>query len=453
MDTPPRILVVDDEPVARDSLAAWLREDGHPVDTCASGAEAIARCGEAEYAVCFLDLRMPSGLDGLATLVEVRRIRPETAVVIMTAYAAVDTAVEAMKQGAEDYIVKPFNLSEISLLVERLLRRRRIELENVYLRKRLYGQYQFHDLVSKNPKMQEIFELIREVAHLRSTVLIQGESGVGKELVARALHYSGDRADHPFVPVSCTALPETLLESELFGHEKGAFTGAVTRRPGKFELAAGGTIFLDEIGEISVKLQMDLLRVLEERRFFRVGGIEEIEVDVRFIAATNRDLQDAVRRGAFRDDLYYRLNVIHVPIPPLRERLEDVPLLVEQFIRQLSIEMGKEKVTGISEEALRLLMSRDWPGNVRELRNAVERAMVTCRTETLAEDDFGFLVPVSGEGREWLVPADLSLAEVERRVIEAVLARAGGNVRDAAVKLGIDRSTLYEKLKRYGTPR
>ncbi len=370
------ILVVDDEETMTESLAAWLREDGYSVETAASGREAIEKARAREYAIYFVDLKMPGGLDGIETMMEIRRLQPEASVIVITAYATVDTAITAMKEGAQEYVVKPCHPQEISLLVERIIRVKNLQRENAILRRKLTRQYRFHDLVSKNPRMAEIFELVREVASQRSTVLIQGESGTGKELVARAIHFSGERGGGPFVAVSCAALAETLLESELFGHERGSFTGAVAQKKGKFELADGGTLFLDEIGDVSPKLQVDLLRVLQERRFFRVGGTSEIQVDVRVIAATHRDLQAEVREGRFRDDLYYRLNVINVRIPPLRERREDVPLLAQEFLDRLSHELGRE-VSGISDEALRLLMDHDWPGNVRELENAVERALVT----------------------------------------------------------------------------
>ena len=293
------------------------------------------------------------------------------------------------------------------------------------------------------------------MASQRSTVLIQGESGTGKELVARAIHFSGERGTRPFVAVSCAALAETLLESELFGHERGAFTGAVAQKKGKFELADGGTLFLDEIGDISPKLQVDLLRVLQERRFFRVGGTSEIQVDVRVIAATHRDLEAEVREGRFRDDLYYRLNVINVQIPPLRERREDMPLLAQEFLDRLSHELGRE-VGGISDEALRLLMDHDWPGNVRELENAVERALVTCKSGVLTAEDFAFLRPPAAFPRRpgpRRCPPGLTLPEVEKQYIAATLQRTQGNIKAAADALGIDRSTLYEKIRRYEIPR
>ncbi|HYM60792.1 MAG TPA: sigma-54 dependent transcriptional regulator, partial [Thermoanaerobaculia bacterium] len=336
------ILVVDDEPVMRESLAAWLVEDGYSADAAASGREAIAMSAEKDYAIYFIDLKMPPGIDGIETMMEIRARHPEASVIIMTAYATVDTAIVAMKEGAQEYIVKPCNPEEISLLVARIIKIKNLQRENLILRKKLAKQYSFHDIISKSAKMNEIFELIKEVSNLKSTVLIQGESGTGKELIARAIHYSGNRAQKPFGAVSCAALAEGLLESELFGHERGSFTGAVDRKRGKFEIAEHGTVFLDEIGDISPKLQVDLLRVLQERTFSRVGGTEELSVDVRVIAATRVNLQEEVLAGSFRDDLFYRLNVINIRIPPLRERREDIPLLAHSFVQRLSHELGKD---------------------------------------------------------------------------------------------------------------
>jgi DNA-binding NtrC family response regulator len=452
------MLVVDDEPIQRDSLAAWLTEDGYRVDTAGSGREAINLAREHDYAIYFLDLKMPPGIDGIETMMEIQKLRPEASVIIITAYATVDTAIAAMKEGAQEYIVKPCNPREVSMLVERIIRFKNLQRENTLLRRRLTKQYTFHDIVSKSAKMHSIFDLIRDVANLRSTVLIQGESGTGKEMLARAIHQTGERRDKPFVAVSCAALAETLLESELFGHEKGAFTGAIGRQKGKFELADGGTIFLDEIGDISPKLQADLLRVLQERSFFRVGGAEEVHVDVRVIAATKSDLPQAVAEGRFRDDLFYRLNVITIQIPPLRERREDIPLLVPELLERLSLELGKE-LHGISEGAVRLLISQDWPGNVRELENALERAIVTCKEKVLTEEDFVFLALAAGpngkagNGRGWVIPPNTSLQDLERMAIETTLGRMQGNVSETARVLGIDRSTLYDKLRRYGIER
>jgi DNA-binding NtrC family response regulator len=446
-----QILVVDDEEVMSESLAAWLREDGYSVDTAGSGREAIEKAEQKDYAIYFVDLKMPGGMDGIETMMRVRRLRPEASIIIITAYATVDTAITAMKEGAQEYIVKPCNPEEISLLVNRIVKFKNLERENTILRKKLTRRYSVHDIISKNARMGQLLDLAAEVSSLRSTVLIQGESGVGKELIARAIHNSGDRASKPFVAVSCAALAETLLESELFGHEKGSFTGASQQKRGKFEMADGGTIFLDEIGDISAKLQVDLLRVLQERAFYRVGGAEEVRVDVRVIAATNVNLQQAVAEGRFRDDLFYRLNVIEIRVPALRDRREDIPLLARHFIERVSRVIGKE-IGGISEGALKILIDYHWPGNVRELENAIERAIVTCRTGTLTEDDFSFLAE-SAVSRPWQIPAGISLQEMEKQLIAATIQRTGGNIKESASILGIDRSTLYEKIKRYEIPR
>jgi DNA-binding NtrC family response regulator len=453
MNTKWEILVVDDEEIMRDSMAAWLREDGYIAETVSSGREAIAKARSKDYALYFIDLKMPGGIDGIETMLEIRKLHPDASVIIITAYATVDTAIAAMKEGAQEYVVKPCHPQEISMLVSRIIKVKHLQRENTILRQKLARQYHVHDILSKNQRMHQILELIREVSGLKSTVLIQGESGTGKELIARAIHFTGDRAGKPFIGVSCAALAETLLESELFGHEKGSFTGATSQKKGKFEMANGGTIFLDEIGDISPKLQMDLLRVLQERRFYRVGGSEEIEVDVRVIAATNRDLPKAVQAGTFRDDLYYRLNVITITVPPLRERREDIPLLAQHFVQRLSHELGRP-ATEISEEGLRVLLEREWPGNVRELENAIERALVTCRGNALTAEDFQFLHPHEAQPTaSWQPPTDMTLDEVERGVITAMLGRTGGNVKEAASLLGIDRSTLYDRIKKYGIPR
>lgn len=441
------ILVVDDEEVMCGSMAAWLREDGYLVDTASSGQRAVELAKTTDYAICFVDLKMP-GMDGIETMMEIHKVRAEASIIIITAYATVDTAIQAMKEGAQEYIVKPCHPQEISMLVSRILKLKKLQSENVILRKKISRKYHHRDVITKNPRMEEILALAKEIASHRSTVLIRGESGTGKELVARAIHYSGDRAEKPFVTVSCAALTETLLESELFGHEKGSFTGAAGQTKGKFELAGGGTIFLDEIGDISPKLQADLLRVLQERRFYRVGGTEEVSVDVRVIAATNKNLPEEVQQGRFRDDLYYRLNVIEIHLPALRERREDIPLLAEHFVEKIASELGKD-ISGISADALKVLIGYDWPGNVRELENVIERAMVTSHSDTLEVDDFTWLTERNApQQQNWAVP-DVPLGELERRAIIAVLERKKGNVKEAAASLGIDRSTLYDKLKRY----
>lgn len=446
------LIVVDDEEIARESMAAWMREDGYTVDAVASGTEAIERAKTKDYAIYFVDLKMPGGPDGIETMMEIRKIHPDASVIIITAYATVDTAITAMKEGAQEYVVKPCSPAEISLVVDRIIKVKNLQRENIMLRKKLSGQYCFQDIISKDARMSKIFDLIKEVASLRSTVLIHGESGTGKELVARAIHFSGDRAEKPFVSVSCAALAETLLESELFGHEKGSFTGARNQGRGKFEMADGGTIFLDEIGDISLKLQLDLLRVLQEKKFYRVGGNEEVQVDARVIAATNRDLQAAVEEGKFRGDLYYRLNVINIEIPPLRERREDIPLLARNFIDRLSHELKKD-VNDLTEGALKILINGEWPGNVRELENAIERAIVTARGAVLSEEDFEFLCRPRNGSSDWKVPTTMTLDELERHAIVAVLKATGGNIKEAASKLGIDRSTLYDRIKKYNLQR
>jgi two-component system, NtrC family, response regulator AtoC len=438
-----RILVVDDEEIVRESLAGWLEKDGYTVGLAPDGPSAIAMLAREPWSILLLDMKMP-GMDGLQVLEHTRTLQPPPTVVIMTAYATVETAVRAIKIGAYDYLVKPFDPEELSLMIQKIVRQDELVRENEALRKALKRDYRFRDLISKNAAMQTVFDLARTAARSPSTILVLGESGTGKELLARAIHAESPRRGGPFVAVSCAALTETLLESELFGHERGAFTGASARRRGTFEIAQGGTIFLDEIGDISPKLQVDLLRVLETRQFCRVGGNETISVDVRIVAATNKDLQRAVAEGRFRDDLFYRLNVIPITLPPLRDRREDIPLLVEHFLERMSAELGR-KVDGVSRDAMAMLMSHPFPGNVRELRNLVERATVCASGPILQVVDFG-LGPAAAASAD----AGASLEEVERRHIAAVLEQTGGNVSQSARILHIDRVTLYNKIRKYG---
>lgn len=442
------ILVVDDEEIVRESLVEWLREDGYYAEAAADGFEALRKLEEKQWDIALVDLKMPK-MDGIELLEKIKERSPDTQVIIFTAYATVHTAVQAIKKGAYDYLVKPLDPEEVSLLIQKLLKSQQLAKEVSYLRKELTKQYKFHDLVSKSPKMQQLFELARTVAKSNSNVLILGESGTGKELLARAIHNESPRANGPFVAVSCVAIPDSLLESELFGHEKGAFTDAHAQRKGKFELADGGTLFLDEIGDISPKMQLALLRVLEEKEFMRVGGSKPIKVDVRIIAATNRDLKKAVEEGRFREDLYYRLNVITIQLPPLRERKEDIPLLVQHFIEKFNIQMGK-KVQKISDDALRILMQYDWPGNVRELENTIERAMVITKGDVIQPED----IQLQALGANHPSPAvDKSLEAVERAHILRILNETGWNIQRSAQILGIDRTTLYNKIKKYGLQR
>jgi DNA-binding NtrC family response regulator len=436
----PRILIVDDEEIVRESLADWLAKDGYTVDAAPDGESALARLRSDEWSIALVDLKMP-GMDGLQVLEAARKLNPEIAVVMITAYATVETAVRAIKLGATDYIVKPFDPEELSLVVQKILSHQAITRENAALRKALQKDFRFHDIVSRSPIMQRALALARSAAQTSSTLLILGESGTGKELLARAIHAESPRRTGPFVAVSCAALPDTLLESELFGHEKGAFTGAVARHKGTFETASHGTLFLDEIGDISPKLQLDLLRVLEDRKFFRVGGNEPVEVDVRIVAATNRDLKKAVESGSFREDLFYRLNVIPITLPPLRDRAEDIPALVDTLLERLGVELNR-KVDGLSREAMARLVRYSFPGNIRELRNILERALVIAPGPIVQLSDLE--LPADAPAR-----TDDTLEAVEKQHIIRVLEQAGGNVSQAARMLDIDRVTLYSKIKKY----
>jgi len=442
MESKVNILIVDDEEIVRESLASWLEEDGYEVAAAENGFRALERLPEKDWNLAMVDLKMP-GMDGIQLMDEIRKIKPETIVIIMTAYATVDTAVQAMKKGAYDYIVKPFNPEDLSLTIRKIIEHQKLVKENLYLRKELKKQYRLHDMVSKNHKMIEIFELVKTVAKSNSIVLVQGESGTGKELLSRAIHMESPRRDEPFVSVSCASLTESLLESELFGYDKGAFTGADQARSGKIELAQDGTLFLDEIGDISLKLQMDLLRVIEQREFRRVGGTQLIPITSRIITSTNRDLAKAIKEGKFREDLYYRLNVISVYIPPLRERKEDIPLLVEHFIERFNIEMGKN-VDGLAETAMRTLMDYHWPGNARELRNVIERSMVVTKGRMIHDTDLSLPQAPGVQNSR-----GKSLSEMEKEHIRQVLHDNKWNIIRSAQVLGIDRVTLYNKIRKY----
>ena len=437
-----KILIVDDELVVRDSLSKWFASEGYTARPVGGAREALEVIQQTEFDIALLDIKMP-GMDGMELQARLREADPGLTVIIMTGYASVDTAVQALKRGAYDYITKPVDPDELSHLVANAIEHRRARREVVRLRENLQEVFPTTELIGKSPAMKKVVELIEMVAPTEATVLITGESGTGKEVVARGIHAAGPRRYMPMVTIHCGALTETLLESELFGHEKGAFTGAQYRKKGKFEVADGGTVFLDEISDISLKTQTDLLRVLQEKEIVRVGGNQQIKVDFRCIAATNKNLESLVKAGTFRPDLYYRLHVFCIELPPLRERKEDIPLLVNHFLNKFCMATSRP-VPQISDEALEVLLRHDWPGNVRELENAVERALVVGRGSEIRPVDFSFqFQPDEPRGGR-------TLDDVERAHIERVLRETQHNLSRAARILDIDRTTLYNKLRRYG---
>ena len=442
MSTQGKLLIVDDELSVRDSLAKWFHEEGYEVGIAEDANDALTRLAESDYDAALLDIKM-HGIDGIELQRRIHELKPELIVIMMTGYASVETAVAALKNGAYDYVTKPLDPDEIAHLVKRALAHKRTEQENVRLRETVAEVARPDDIVGQSAIMQKLFDAIETVGPTDATVLITGESGTGKELVARAIHHASPRKFHPLVVIHCGALTETLLESELFGHEKGAFTGAQYRKKGKFEIAEGGTVFLDEIGDISLKTQTDLLRVLQEREIVRVGGNQPIKVDFRCVAATNKDLERSIEEGKFRPDLFYRLNVFRIELPPLRERRDDIPILVNHFVRKFSLQMNK-KITRVSPAAMNLLQQQTWSGNVRELENAVERAMVVAQEPEIRETDFVFKAAAVPNG------APQSLDEVEKAHILRTLEIVGWNQTRAAEILNIDRVTLHHKLKRYG---
>ncbi len=438
-----KVLVADDEAIVRESLRDWLDDVGHQVLTAENGPQALEIIRKEKPAVLITDLVMP-GMDGIEVMKKARELLPGIEVIIITAYGSIPTAINAIREGAYDYIEKPFCPERAEILIEKLMEHRRLREENIALHQKLEERYRFENIVAKSSRMQQVIEVIKMVAKSNATVLITGDTGTGKELVARAVHSQSYRRDRPFVAVSCAALPESLLESELFGHEKGSFTGAYAQKKGKFEAADGGTLFLDEIGEMSANIQVHLLRVLEEKEFNRVGGNEPVKVDVRVISATNVDMKEAIAQGKFREDLYYRLNVVNIELPPLRERTEDIPLLAEHFLKGFALENQKE-IAGFSPEATDFLLKHDWPGNVRELENAIERAVILAQNSVIEAADLS---------QQELMPAGSTspaknLKQVEEKHIQDVLAKARGNYTEAARILGISRMTLYNKIKAY----
>lgn len=444
------ILVIDDEKNMRWVLERGLKPLGYRVETAASGLEGVEKARLNEPDLVIVDLKMP-GIDGLDTLKRLKESYPKLPVIMITAHGTVETAIEAMKCGAVDYIMKPFDLEEIKIVIEKNLAVRELVKEVDYLRSELNLKYNGQSIIGQSAAMEKVFALVDRVADSSATIMIYGESGTGKELVARAIHHNSSRKDKPYIQVNCAALPETLLESELFGHEKGAFTGAVARRPGRFELAHRGTLFLDEIGEISPAMQAKLLRVLQEKTFERVGGIESVKVDVRIVAATNRDLTAAIETGTFREDLYYRLNVIPIHLPPLRERKEDIQLLVRYFLDKLDV---KKRIQEVTPEAMQALVNYQWPGNVRELENVIERAVIIAGGDEIALEHVPFYNRPKAAGQQSIIseiPDDgISLEEVEKLLLVKAMAKTDGNQTRAAQLLRISRPTLLYRMEKYG---
>ncbi|MFH1241600.1 MAG: sigma-54 dependent transcriptional regulator [Pseudomonadota bacterium] len=442
MDQKMAIMVVDDEMIVRESLYQWFNKYGHRVETASSGFDAVEKLQERPFDLLFVDIKMP-GMNGIELLGRVKEEYPDTIVVIMTAYGSIETAVQAMKMGASDYLLKPFKPDQLSLVMEKAAHQHKLVSEYRYLKGQLKEKTRFDNIIGQSPVMLEIFGLIPEIAVSESSILILGETGSGKELVAKAIHAKSKRSNGPFIAINCGAMPDTLLESELFGHQKGAFTGAIHGRKGFLEVVSGGTLFLDEVGEISRKMQVDLLRVLEEKKIIRVGERQSIDVDFRLISATRRDLEKEVNEGTFREDFFYRINVIIMRVPPLRERKEDIPLLVQHFLQKYSHETTK-KVDHVTPEATELLKGYDWPGNVRELENAVERAVVLSKSRTLGTEDFSFLRPAIFSHKR-----PRSLRKMEKEYILEILSECDWNITRAASILDINRVTLHKMIKRY----
>ncbi|MDZ4799755.1 MAG: sigma-54 dependent transcriptional regulator [Bryobacteraceae bacterium] len=443
-----RVLVVEDEDKLRRILQLQLQSSGFEVDQAGSAEEALRIADRADVVVT--DLRLP-GMDGLSLLTALRRQNSATPVIVMTAFGSVETAVEAMKAGAADFVTKPFSLDHLLTVVQKALEVRKLRAENQKLREELGIRYEFDNIVGRSPAMQEVFATIARVAPTRGTVLLAGESGVGKDLIARAIHHHSPRRDRPFVKINCTALPENLMESELFGYEKGAFTGASVNKPGKFEQADTGTVMLDEIGDVPPTIQVKLLRVLQERELERLGSNKTRHIDVRVIAATNVDLRQALENGTFREDLYYRLNVLPLNIPPLRQRKEDIPFLAEHFVARISADLGRPCT--LSQSGIDRLLQWEWPGNVRELQNVIERSMVLCNGESLEAADIR--IDTSRQKSEAQVvsgflPPGMNLDQYEQSIIREALRRAVGNKSQAARLLGITRNALRYRLSQMG---
>jgi DNA-binding NtrC family response regulator len=440
-----KILVVDDEKIVRESLFHWFQEEGYQVETAEDGETALRIFDKNKYDLLLVDMKMP-GMSGLELLTKVKEIDKDTIVILITAFASVPTAIKALKDGAYDYVTKPVDPDELEHLVKKALEQKSLRVENEQLKGSIDEIIKPDNLIGESSQMKKIYELIHTVAPADTTVMIRGESGTGKELVAKAIHINSRRKYFPIIPVNCGALAESILESELFGHEKGAFTGAQFKRKGKFEMADGGTIFLDEIGSVTPKMQVELLRVIESKQFSRVGGNQIIKSDFRVIIATNESLEDLVKQGKFREDLYYRLNVFSIIIPPLRERIGDIPVLAFYFLNNFCTAMNKN-IKNISPEAMEFLCRYDWPGNVRELENAIERAVVVGKGDTIKVDDLPFHVSSSPSTN---MDGDKSMTAMEKKHISRVLNENNWNISKSALELEIDRVTLYNKINKYG---
>ena len=440
------ILVVDDEFSVRDSLYNWFKNEGYRVDTAENGMEALKKLQEGPWDIALVDIKMP-GMDGMELQRHIKKIDSTIILIIITAYATVDTAVEAMKEGAYDYLSKPIDPDKLSILIRNAVNQRRLIAENIQLKQKVEELSLQNEIVGDSPQIKKILEMIDTVAKTDATVMIRGESGTGKELVAQAIHGKSNRRYFPIISINCGAFPEGLLESELFGHEKGAFTGAQYKRKGKLEMANGGTLFFDEIGNITVKMQMDLLRVIETKQFTPLGSNKVVNVDFRIIAATNSDLEKKVAEKDFREDLYYRLNVFSIQIPPLRERPADIPLIARYFLEKYARSMSKD-VTDISPEAMKILVQYNWPGNIRELRNTIERALVVVgEKDQIEPDDLNLLFLSKTD------PPGDSLEEIEKAHVQRILEQSDWNISRSAEILKIDRVTLYNKIKKYGLQR
>ncbi|MCX7611172.1 MAG: sigma-54 dependent transcriptional regulator [Ignavibacterium sp.] len=445
MEKKNKLLIVDDEEIVRQSLQAWFLEDGYDIDLADSAESALKLYEKNKYDLILLDIKMP-GMSGMDLLLKLKEIDPEAIIILITAYASVSSAVKALKSGAYDYITKPIDPDELSHLVKNAINQKNLKEENIQLKKSIDEIIKPDNLIGESPQMKEIYSLIQTVSQTDTTVLILGESGTGKELVAKAIHLNSKRKYFPMVTVNCGALPESILESELFGHEKGAFTGAHYKRKGKFEMANGGTIFLDEIGTISHKVQVELLRVIETKEFMRVGGSETIKSDFRVIAATNGNLQNLVNSGQFREDLYYRLNVFTIQLPPLRERGDDILLLADYFLKKYSNAMNK-KISSFDNDAIKFIKEYHWPGNVRELENAIERAVVVCLKDKIGVEHLPIRI-FNQKNDEQI--KEKSLEAVEKLHIQRILNENNWNISKSAEELQIDRVTLYNKIKKYG---